>query len=106
MERLSDLETVLSARGYAVVVEDKQWSLLAKNEAAEPDDPLARAYGPVKLSQRVQLAPDTTGALCWFWVWKGAEGDDGPVHERLCAADAIAEAAECIGRVIALRGQQ
>lgn len=108
MQRLRDLETALTARGFAVRIEEKFWSLVAKNEAAEPDDPhnpLRRAYG-VSLSQRVALAPDDDGGLCWWWQWSGATRDAAPEYQLLGPADGIADACERITRVLALAGQQ
>ena len=105
--RLHELEAMLAARGFAVRVEEGHWSLVAKNEAAsadDPHDPLAMALGPVSLSQRVRLAPDDTGALCWFWAWthRGAPVE----YEYLAPAAAVAEAAERISRVLALAGER
>jgi hypothetical protein len=59
--RLRDLEIVLVDRGLSVTVEEDYGSLIAANTAAGPDDPkdpLAIAYGPAKLIQRVILARD------------------------------------------------
>lgn len=109
MQRLRDLETVLTARGFTVRIEEKFWSLVAKNEAAEPDDPhnpLSRAYGAVSLSQRVALAPDDNGVLCWWWQWSGPTRDAAPEYQLLGPADGIADAGERIARVLALAGQQ
>jgi hypothetical protein len=105
IERLHELETILTAREFLVRVEEDHWSLVAKNQAAiadEPHDPLAMALGPVSLSQRVVLAPDDAGYLCWFWQWehRGTE----TTYERIAPAAAIAEVAERIGRVLALAG--
>jgi hypothetical protein len=108
MERLRELETALTARGLTVRVEPDHWSLVAKNEAAEPEnprDPLAIAYGPAKLVQRVQLATDATGALRWYWQWSGPSRDAPHEYEPLCPAAAIAEATERVARVLALAGQ-
>jgi hypothetical protein len=105
--RLHELETMLAARGLAVRVEEGHWSLIAKNEAAsadDPHDPLAMALGPVSLSQRVRLAPDDKGALCWFWAWTHR---DVPVdYEYLAPAAAVAEVAERMSRVLALAGER
>jgi hypothetical protein len=106
---LRDLETTLTARGFTVRVEEAYWSLVAKNEAVEPDDPrnpLAVAYGPVKLVQRVQLATDEAGALNWYWQWSGPTRDAAGEYELLGLAAGIAEAAERIACVLALVGRQ
>ena len=105
--RLRELETMLTARGLAVRVEEGHWSLIARNEAAaadDPHDPLAMALGPVSLSQRVRLASDDTGALCWFWAWthRGAPVE----YEYLAPAAAVAEVAERISRVLTLAGER
>lgn len=105
MERLHELETALTAREFRVRVEEKQWSLVAKNQAAaadNPHDPLAMALGPVSLSQRVVLAPDDSGGLCWFWAWTNREA---PIeYELIAPAAAIAEVTERMARVLALAG--
>jgi hypothetical protein len=105
--RLRELGAILTARGFAVRVEADHWSLIAKNEAAaadDPHDPLAMALGPVSLSQRVRLATDDTGALCWFWAWTHR---DAPVeYEYLASAAAVAEVAERMSRVLALAGER
>lgn len=105
IERLRELETTLTARGFLVRVEGDRWSLVAKNQAAQADDPrdpLAMALGPVSLSQRVVLAPDDAGHLCWHWEWahRGTE----TTYERIAPAAAIAEVTERVGRVLALAG--
>jgi hypothetical protein len=105
-ERLHELETALTAREFLVRVEEKQWALVAKNQAAEadnPHEPLAVALGPVSLSQRVVLAPDDAGALCWYWAWTNREE---PVqYELIAPAAAIAEVTERMARVLALAGE-
>lgn len=109
MERLRDLTTALTARGFTVRPEPDHWSLVAVNKAAEPDDPsdpLAIAYGPVKLVQRVALATDDTGALCWWWQWSGPTRDAPGEYELLGPAAGVAEATERISRVLALAGHQ
>jgi hypothetical protein len=106
IERLRELETALTAREFLVRVEENHWSLAAKNQAAaadDPNDPLALALGPVSLSQRVVLAPNDVGALCWFWAWTNR---DAPIeYEYLAPAAAIAEVTERMSRVLALAGQ-
>jgi hypothetical protein len=106
---LRDLEVVLAARGLDVTVEEEYGSLVAVNKAAAPDDPkdpLTIAYGPAKLAQRVVLARDEKGALCWFWQWSGPTRSSPPEYEHLAPAAAVAEAAELITRVLALVGQR
>jgi hypothetical protein len=106
--RLRELETALTARGFTVRVEETRWSLVAVNKAVEPDDPrdpLAIAYGSTKLVQRVALATDATGALCWFWQWSGPTRDAPSEYEPLGPAAGIADAADRITRVLALAGQ-
>jgi hypothetical protein len=105
--RLRDLEVVLAARGLRVTVEEDHGSLVAANTAAGPDepkDPLAIAYGPAKLMQRVVLARDEQDA--WYWQSSGPTRDAPPEYERLAPIAAIAETAERITRVLALAGQQ
>jgi hypothetical protein len=107
--RLRDLEVVLVARGLSVTVEEGYGSLVAANTAAgpnDPKDPLAIAYGPAKLMQRVVLARDEQDALYWYWQWSGPTRDAPPEYERLAPVAAIAETAERITRVLALAGQQ
>jgi hypothetical protein len=98
----------LKARGFKVIVDADRWCLTAVNRAAAPDDPsdpLAIAYGPVKLVQSVYLAVDETGAPCWYWQWSGPSRGDPGDYERLGPAAAIAEAIERIARVLALRNE-
>jgi hypothetical protein len=61
---LRDLAKSLDARGFTVRLDPDNWTLIARNEAATADDdtptngrpdPLAVAYGQVKLMQRVTL---------------------------------------------------
>jgi hypothetical protein len=106
IERLYELENALKAREFLVRVEEDHWSLIAKNQAAaadNPNDPLAIALGPVSLSQRVVLAPDDAGDLCWHWQWDHRGTDT--TYERIATAGAIAEVTERIGRVLALAAQ-
>jgi hypothetical protein len=107
IERLHELEAALMARDYLVRVEEDQWSLVAKNQAAvadDPRDPLAVALGPVSLSQRVVLAPDDAGELLWWWAWtnRGAPIE----YERIAPAEAVAEVAARVAHVLALAGRQ
>ena len=105
IERLHELELTLKARELVVRVDEDHWSLVAKNQAAaadDPDDSLAVALGPVSLSQRVVLAPDAAGALCWFWAW--THRDAPAEYEYLAPAAAVAEVAERMSRVLALAG--
>jgi len=106
--RLRELGMTLAARGFKVIVDADRWCLTAVNKAAAPDDPsdpLGIAYGPVKLVQSVCLAVDETGALCWHWQWSSPTRRGPGEYERLCPAAAIAEAAERIARVLALRDE-
>lgn len=106
VQRLRDLTAALTARGFAVRPEPARWSLVAVNRAAEPDDPtdpLAVAYGSAKLVQRVALAADATGALCWYWQWSGPTRDAPGEYEAMCAADDVDEVARRVSNVLALR---
>jgi hypothetical protein len=107
IERLHELKTTLTAHGFLVAVEEDHWSLIAKNRAAaadDPHDPLPVALGPVSLAQRVALAPDDAGDLCWFWAWTSR---DAPVqYELIAPASAIAEVTERMARVLAMTGKQ
>jgi len=91
---LRRLETVLIAHGFTVEVEVKFWQVLVCAAAEK--------LVPVR-SQRVQLAPDPTGALNWYFVLP-APADELPDLELICAEDAVSEAVEIIagamGRVI------
>jgi hypothetical protein len=110
LEGLGDLSASLTTRGFKVIVEEKRWSVVAVNEAAAPEDPhdpLALAYGSVKLVQRVRLAPHPhNGTLYWFWQWSGETREAPPEYQPLCPAHAIAEATERISRVLALVGRE
>lgn len=105
---LRALGLVLAVRGFTVRIDADLWRLTVTNRAAEPDnptDPQAVAFGPVKLVQRVHLAPDNDGALCWYWEWSGPDRDGPGEYELLCPVRAIAEADERISRVLALRDE-
>jgi hypothetical protein len=104
MKRLRELETALTARGFKVRVEPHSWALVARNVAAEPEDPLGKHFAPA-LAQRVQVSTDDKGALNWYWQWSGPTRDAPPEYELLCPAAAIAEATERIARVLALAAQ-
>lgn len=102
---LRELTGALTVRGLAVRPEPERWSLIAVNEAAAPDnprDPLAIAYGPARLVQRVQLGPDASGVLMWWWQWSGPTRDSGPEYEPLCPALEVDTAARRIANVLAL----
>jgi hypothetical protein len=106
--RLRELGMRLAARGFKVIVDADRWCLTVVNRAAAPDDPsdpLAIAYGPLKLVQSVYLAVDDTGDLCWYWQWSGPTRGGSGEYERLCPAAATAEATERISRVPALRDE-
>lgn len=106
--RLRELGMALAARGLDVRLEVDRWCLTAINKAPAPDDPtdpLAVAFGPIKLVQRVHLAVDDEGALCWYWQWSGPTRESAGEYELLGAAAAIHEAAERIARVLALRDE-
>ena len=108
---LRDLAHSLSARGFTVRLDPDDWTLVARNEAADddepsgPPDPLAVAFGPVKLTQRVTLALTDAGDLYWYWQWSGPERGSPPKYQPMCPAAAIAQATERISRVLALAGR-
>ena len=112
---LRDLARSLNARGLTVRLDPDNWTLIARNEAATTDDedaqtngrpdPLAIAYGPVKLTQRVTLALTDEGDLYWHWQWSGPERNSPPEYQPMCPAASIADAAERISRVLALAGR-
>lgn len=102
------LAEALAARGLNVRVEEHLWSLVAKNEAAVPPEPLAPlavAYGAVRLVQRVRIAIDPDSALAFYWEWNGATRDAPIETEYLGPAVAIDDAADKIARVLALADQ-
>lgn len=109
---LRDLAKSLDARGFAIQLEPDDWTLVAKNEAnvagddepGVPADPLAVAFGMIRLTQRVTLALTDTGDLYWHWQWTGPERGSPPEYQPMCPAAAIADAAERISRVLALAG--
>jgi hypothetical protein len=107
---LRDLARSLNARGFTIRLEPENWTLVARNEAAdddEPDtprDPLAVAFGPIRLTQRVTLALTKQGDLYWHWQWTGPERGSPPEYQPMCPAAAIADATERISRVLALAG--
>jgi hypothetical protein len=106
--RLRELGMTLAARGFKVIVDADRWCLTAVNKVVAPDDPsdpIAIAFGPVKLVQSVYLAVDETGALCWYWQWSGPTRGGPGEYERLGPAAAIAETTERIARVLALRAE-
>lgn len=107
ISRLRELETTLTAQGFKVDVEEKFWSLVATNEAATVADmsPLARAYGPLKLVQRVQVAVDGDGALGWYWQWSGPTRDAPGEYEYIVPVGEVEEVARRVARVLALEGQ-
>jgi hypothetical protein len=111
MVLLRELATSLSVREFTVRIEPANWSLVAKNELSAdadtdgPPDPLARAFGPVRLTQRVQLATNDHGDLFWYWQWSGPDREAPPEYQPMCPAHAIAEATERISRVLALAGR-
>jgi hypothetical protein len=99
------LAEALTGLGLATRVEERLWSLVAKNEAATPPDPLAPlavAYGAVRLVQRIRISIDPDGALAFYWEWNGASRDAPTETEYLGPAVAIDDAATKIARVLAL----
>ena len=109
---LRDLAKSLVARGFTVRLDPDNWTLVARNEAADdaddephsPPEPLAIAFGPVRLTQRVTLAINEQGDLFWYWQWSGPERGSPPEYQPMCPAAAIAQATERISRVLALAG--
>jgi hypothetical protein len=102
---LHQLGIALTDRDLRVRVQSHDWSVVATNEAPTtpdgPPDPLAAAYGPVKLTQRVTLALNARGHLWWHWQWSGPTRGAPPEYQPLCLAQAIAEATERVTRVLA-----
>jgi hypothetical protein len=111
---LRDLAKSLDARGFTVRLDLDNWTLVARNEAPAADDdtrtdgrpdPLAVAYGQVKLTQCVTLALTDAGDLYWHWQWSGPERGSPPEYQPMCPAADIADATERISRVLALAGR-
>jgi hypothetical protein len=99
------LAETLTGLGLATRVEEHLWSLVAKNEDATPDEPLsplAIAYGPVRLVQRIRISIDPDGALAFYWEWNGPSRDAPTEVEYLGPAVAIDDAAKKIAYVLAL----
>jgi hypothetical protein len=114
LQALRDLAKSLDARGFTVRLDPDNWTLVARNDAATADDdtrtngrpdPLAVAFGQVKLTQRVTLALTDEGDLYWHWQWSGPERGSPPEYQPMCPAAAIADATERISRVLALAGR-
>jgi hypothetical protein len=111
---LRDLAKSLDARGFTVRLDPDNWTLVARNEAAAAaadtrtngrPDPLAMAFGQVKLTQCVTLALTAEGDLYWHWQWSGPERGSPPEYQPMCPAAAIVDATERISRVLALAGR-
>ena len=111
---LRELAKSLDARGFTVRLDLDNWTLVARNEAVAADDdirtngrpdPLAVAFGPVKLTQRVTLTLNERGELFWYWQWSGPERTSPPEYQPMCPAAAISDATERISRVLSLAGR-
>ncbi len=92
LERLGDLETALTAHGFAVEVEVKFWALTAVSRAEK--------LSPAR-SQRVQLALDPQGGLNWYWA--PSARDD---IELLGPASAVDKTVELIASALHKAGRQ
>jgi hypothetical protein len=104
ISRLRELEAALVAQGFAVRIEEKRWSLIATNEAAKAVDPspLAVAYGPVRLNQRVQIAVDEAHEVAWYWQWSGPTRDAPGEYEYIAPLADVKEVARRMALVLAL----